>query len=211
METALDIQYAHAMAPHAQIIIASFTSDPIGDGAETGAAAAVAAAGGGEVSNSWTYNGGEGWCGSGNCELSYDHYFTTPGVVYFASAGDGGAQVNYPSVSPNVISAGGTHINRSGGNLTGTEACWNGSGGGISTVGLAPPTRPSWGISSTPGVGFRRPCTADADPNTGVAVYNSTDCGGWCQVGGTSVSSPVLAGITNAALAGFKTKQDRLR
>jgi subtilase family serine protease len=75
LETALDVQYAHAMAPNAQIIVSAFSDDPIGDGAETAAANAVAAAGGGEVSNSWTYNGGENWCGSGNCELQYDSYF----------------------------------------------------------------------------------------------------------------------------------------
>jgi hypothetical protein len=57
LETALDVQWAHAMAPHAQIIISSFTNDPLDDGAETAAANAVAAAGGGEVSNSWTYGG----------------------------------------------------------------------------------------------------------------------------------------------------------
>ncbi len=203
LETALDIEYAHAMAPHAQIIIASFTGDPIGDGAEAGAAAAVAAAGGGEVSNSWTYNGGENWCGSGNCELGYDGTFVKAGVVFFASAGDNGAQVNYPSVSPNVISAGGTHINRSGGNFTGTEACWGGSGGGISVY----EPRPSYQTIVENIVHTWRgipDLSADADPNTGVAVYSSTYCGGWCQVGGTSVSSPVLAGITNA-VAGFKT------
>ena len=63
LETALDVQIAHAMAPGAAIYIAGFTNDPLGDGAEQGIAARLESTyGAGEVSNSWTYNGGEGWC-----------------------------------------------------------------------------------------------------------------------------------------------------
>jgi len=203
VETALDVQYSHAMAPNAQIIIAEFSNDPLGDGAETDAAKAVAAAGGGEVSNSWQYDGGEGWCGSGGCEKSYDHYFVYSGVVFFASAGDGGATPGYPSVSPNVVSAGGTTIIRNGsGNYTGQNG-WSGGGGGLSAY----EPRPSYQnvIKSIVGSFRGTPdVSADANPDTGVAVYNTTGCGGWCQVGGTSVASPTLAGITNAA-GGFKT------
>ena len=201
LETALDVQMAHAMAPNAAIYIAGFTNDPLADGAEQGIASMlVSDHGGGEVSNSFTYNGGESWCGGGNCELSYDSDFTEPGIVYFAAAGDAGAQVNYPCVSPNVACAGGTHINRSGGNFTGTESCWSGSGGGLSVV----EPRPSYqNISSVKAkVGNFRgipDMSADADPASGVAVYSSTYCGGWCVVGGTSVASPLLAGYVNNA------------
>lgn len=198
LEEALDVEYAHAMAPHAKIIISSFVNDPIGDGAETAAAQAVVAAGGGEVSNSWTYNGGESWCGSGDCELQYDQYFNVNTVVFFASAGDSGLGVAYPSISPNVVSAGGTYVERdSNGNLTG-ESCWNGSGGGISQY---EPT-PNYQFMITGRVGTHRGTpdwAADASPNSGVDIYSSSYCGGWCTVGGTSVASPVLAGITNAA------------
>jgi len=198
LETALDVQWAHAMAPNATIIVASFTNDPIGDGAETGAAQYITSHfGAGEVSNSWTYNGGEGWCGSGNCELQYDQYFAQTGIVYFASAGDGGYGPLYPSISPNVVSAGGTTIRRdSSGNFTGEEDCWSGSGGGISAYEPLPQYQLILGLKNgshrgTPDWG------ADANPSTGVDVYSSTYCGGWCVVGGTSVSSPVMAGIVN--------------
>jgi len=198
LEEALDVEYAHAMAPHAQIIVSSFVDDPIGDGAETAASTAVAAAGGGEVSNSWTYNGGENWCGSGDCELQYDQYFNVQTVVFFASAGDSGLGPAYPSISPNVVSAGGTLVERdSNGNLTG-ENCWAGSGGGISQYEPIP----NYQFLVTGRVGTHRGTpdwAADASPNSGVNVYSSTYCGGWCIVGGTSVASPVLAGITNAA------------
>jgi subtilase family serine protease len=201
VETALDVQMAHAMAPGAAIYIAGFTNDPLGDGAEQGIASLLKTTyGAGEVSNSWTYNGGESWCGSGNCELSFDSDFTEPGIVYFAAAGDAGAQVNYPCVSPNVVCAGGTHINRSGGNITVTEACWSGSGGGLSVVEPRPGYQNINNVKTKVG-NFRGipDMSADADPATGVAVYNSTSCGGWCVVGGTSVASPLLAGYVNAA------------
>ncbi len=197
LETALDVQYAHAMAPNATIIVASFTSDPLGDGAETGAAQYIANTyGAGEVSNSWTYNGGENWCGSGNCELQYDQDFAEPNIVYFASAGDSGCEVSYPSISPNVVSAGGTYVQRdSNGNFTG-QACWNGSGGGISVYEPLPQYQLVLGIKNGPHRGTPD-WGLDADPASGVVVYSSTYCGGFCIVGGTSVSSPTLAGIVN--------------
>jgi len=195
LETALDVEYSHAMAPQAQIIVSQFCSDPFQGGksaAEYLAGQAVAALGGGEVSNSFGYGG------EFNGELSYDQYMTTPTVVYFASAGDSGLGPDYPSVSPNVVSAGGTRIIRSSGQFTGEEDCWSGSGGGISTMEPAPNYQLLIGNIIGPHRGTPD-WAADADPNSGVAVYSTTGCGGWCQVGGTSVSSPTLAGITNAA------------
>ena len=109
LETALDTQYAHAMAPHAQIIVAQFCNDPFQGGtsaAEYLAGQAVAALGGGEVSNSFGYGG------EFNGELGYDQYMTQSTVVYFTSAGDSGLGPDYPSVSPNTESVGGTRIIR---------------------------------------------------------------------------------------------------
>jgi kumamolisin len=105
----------------------------------------------------------------------------------------------YPSVSPWVTSAGGTHIVRdSNGNFTGNETCWSGSGGGISQY----EPLPQYQILLASRIGRRRGTpdwAAEADPNTGVDVYSSSYCGGWCIVGGTSVASPLLAGIVNQA------------
>ena len=198
LETALDVQYAHSMAPNAQIIVSAFSSDPIGDGAETAAANAVASAGGGEVSNSWTYNGGEEWCGSGNCELQYDSYFVKSGVIFFGSAGDSGLGTAYPSISPNVISAGGTGFQRdSNGNFTG-ETCWSGSGGGLSQY----EPLPQYQLYVANKTNFMRGSpdwAAIASNSSPVDIYSSSYCGGWCEVYGTSVASPVLAGIVNWA------------
>jgi len=194
LETALDTQYA--MAPHAQIIVAEFCSDPFEGGtsaAEYLAGQAVAAAGGGEVSNSFGYGG------EFSGELSYDQYMHTSGVVYFTSAGDSGLGPDYPSVSPNTVSAGGTKVIRdTSGNFTGEEDCWSGSGGGISTMEPLPQFQLFIGNRTGPHRGTPD-WSADASPASGVAVYSSTGCSGWCQVGGTSVSSPVLAGIVNSA------------
>jgi subtilase family serine protease len=202
VETSLDVQWAHAMAPNAAIYVAEFSNDPIGDGAETDAAKAVAALGGGEVSNSWTYNGGEGWCGSGDCELQYDSYFVYSGVVFFGSAGDSGAGAAYPSISPNVISAGGTYILRNGSGSYTKQTCWGGSGGGPSAVEPIPSYQNV--ISKIVGNFRGSPdMAADASPASGVSVYSTTGCKGWCTVGGTSVASPVLAAIVNAA-GGFE-------
>jgi subtilase family serine protease len=199
VESALDVEYAHAMAPQAQIIVSEFCSDPIGDGGITSTANFIVANyGAGEMSNSWTYNGGESWCGANGCELSYDHYFSVAGIVFFGSAGDGGLGPAYPSISPNVVSAGGTTITRDGnGNFTG-ETCWSGSGGGISNQ----EPLPQYQLILANKLGTKRGTpdwAGDASPNSGAAVYSTTGCGGWCQVGGTSLSSPMLAGILNSA------------
>ncbi len=200
VETALDVEYAHAMAPNAQIIVSEFCSDPFDGGksaAEWLAGQAVAALGGGEVSNSFGY-GGEAGVG-GSLEMMWDQLMTVPGVVYFTSAGDSGLGPDYPSVSPNTVSAGGTRIIRDGsGNFTGEEDCWSGSGGGISLYEPLPNYQLIIGNRTGPKRGTPD-IAADASPNSGVAVYSTTGCGGWCQVGGTSVSSPMLAGIVNAA------------
>ena len=206
VETALDVEWAHAMAPNAQIILSSFCSDPFQEvpGAETKAAQAVAAAGGGEVSNSFGYGG------EFNGETDWDQYMQEPSVVYFTSAGDAGLPADYPSVSPYTVSAGGTRVIRDGsGNFNGVENCWSSSGGGVSAYEILPLYQNI--VRNFSSVHRATPdMSADADPNSGVGVYSTTGCGGWCQVGGTSVSSPVLAGITNAAGSFFSSTNGEL-
>ena len=201
VETALDVEYSHAMAPNAQIIVSQFCSDPFEGGktaAEWLAGQAVASLGGGEVSNSFGYGG------EFSGETAWDQYMTVPTVVYFTSTGDSGCGTDYPESSPNTVAAGGTHVVRdSGGNFTGNENVWAGSGGGISSMEALPQYQLLLGNKLGPHRGTPD-FSSDADPNTGVAVYSTTGCGGWCQVGGTSVSSPTLAGIINAA-GSFKT------
>ena len=192
LEAALDIEWAHAMAPHAKIYLVEAASNSYADllSAVNVASNYVAQAGGGEVSMSW---GGSEF----SFERFYDGYFTKTGVVYFAAAGDSAGTI-WPSTSPNVVSAGGTTNSRdASGNLQ-AQLAWSSTGGGPSRY----ESRPSYQSAISQVVGNKRgtpDVAADADPNTGVWVSNVPDCNGWCIVGGTSVAAPVWSGIVNAA------------
>ncbi len=196
-EAALDIEWAHAMAPNAKIILVEAATNSFADlfYAVNVATDLVAKAGGGQVSMSW---GGSEF----STEATYDGYFTSSSsVVYFASSGDIGGKTIYPSVSPYVVAAGGTTLVFDANKNIVSETGWSGSGGGVSAYEPKPTYQ--IGISlidsdyrGVPDISF------DADPNTGVAVYDSTSCQGyvgWMVFGGTSVSAPALAGLTNSA------------
>jgi len=204
LEEALDIEWAHVMAPSARIFLVEACSNSYNDlfYAELVAAQMVLSVGGGIVSNSW---GGGEFAG----ELSYDNYFRSrwQRVTYIVSAGDSGLGAEYPSVSPWVVSAGGTTVNRDGsGNFT-SESCWAGSGGGVSAYETWSDTftgsnTGAWADFQYPTFGKSARATPDlsfnADPASGVWVYDYVN-GGWFIVGGTSVSAPALAGIINSA------------
>jgi kumamolisin len=199
LETSLDIEWAHAMAPKAKIFLVEAPSLALSDlfQAIFVAGNLVATNGGGEVSMSF---------GSGEFlqETKLDQIFTASGVVYVASAGDNpGTQ--YPCVSPNVVCAGGTTISRDSG--TGKfllESTWQDGGGGPSLV----EPRPSFQDLLVEVVGETRgtpDLSFDANPNTGVWIFDGNTFQGsktplgWAVVGGTSASAPSLAGIINAA------------
>jgi kumamolisin len=191
LEEALDIEMAHAMAPNAKIILveAQDNSNSSLYHAEDVAARIVHTSGGGTISNSWS--GSEY-----QAELLDDGHFRLPGIVYFASTGDSGAPAGYPAMSPFVVAAGGTSILRSSGQFTGEDG-WSGSGGGPSLY----ESRPVYQNMITNLVGNKRGTpdfSADANPSSGVALYDADGNYNWTVVGGTSVSSPLLAGIVNA-------------
>jgi subtilase family serine protease len=205
-EAALDIEWAHAMAPNAKIVLMEAASNSFSNlfAAVDAATNYIKNNGGvGEVSMSW---GGSEFSG----ETSDDFHFTQTGVVYFAASGDTGGATIYPSASPNVVAAGGTTINRSGGTFA-SETGWSGSGGGPSAF----EPRPGYQANVAAIVGSQRGIpdfSFDADPNSGVSVYDSTSCqgnSGWLVFGGTSVASPSLAGIVNLAghVTGTSTSQ----
>ena len=120
---------AHAMAPNAKVILVEAKSNLLADlmVAEDVASGLVAAAGGGEVSNSWGFAEFAG-------QLALDTHFSTPKVVYFASTGDAPG-VSWPSTSANVVAVGGTSTSRSP--FTGAflgETSWSEGGGGSSAI-----------------------------------------------------------------------------
>ena len=194
-EESLDIEWTHAMAPGATLYLVEAQSDSFSDllCAVTVASHLVNKAGGGEVSMSW---GSGEWAG----EISLDSVFTTPKVVYFAAAGDSPGSVEYPSASPNVVSVGATTLstNPSTGAFH-SENTWYETGGGVSAY----EPRPSYQSSIAGIVGAYRgtpDISADGNPDTGVWVLDSLECGGcWFVFGGTSVSTALWAGIVNSA------------
>ncbi len=196
-EAALDIEWAHAMSPNAKIVLVEAATNSFVDlfAAVDVATSQVLAGptGIGEVSMSW--GGGEFLT-----ETAFDSHFQTSGVVYFAASGDTGGVNIYPSVSPFVVSAGGTSVNRNGSGNFVNETGWSGSGGGPSAF-EPKPTYQS-GVAGTGATRSAPDFSFDANPNTGVSVYDTTRChgaSGWLVFGGTSVSSPSLAGIVNLA------------
>jgi subtilase family serine protease len=196
-EESVDIQMAHAMAPHAKIYLVEANSNGSGDllPAITLASNLVAAAGGGEVSMSWGFGDFAG-------ENGWDGYFTTTGVVYFSSSGDS-AGISYPCTSPSVVCVGGTTISRNAttGNFE-SESAWPDTGGGPSPNEPIPSYQS--GIASIVGTQRGTPDLAFVgDGRTPVWVYDTFPMGGspgtWWLASGTSVSAPGMAGIVNAA------------
>jgi len=199
IEEALDIEWAHAMAPNAKIYLVESASASYSDllTAVSAANSLLKSAGGGEVSMSW---GGSEF----SLETGYDSYFTQTGVVYFAASGDSPGVI-WPSTSRNVVSAGGTSISRNP--TTGVfqdELAWQSGGGGPSLYEPLPSYQ-----SGVPGMTSRGTpdVAADANPSTGVWVYAHPY---WYIVGGTSVSTPIWAGIVNSAGSFSATSQNEL-
>lgn len=186
LEAALDVQWAHAIAPKATILLVEAASDSLKD--LLNAVKYAVTQGASVVSMSW---GSSEFLGQSN----YNANFKGNNVLFLASSGDTGGLVNWPSVSPNVLACGGTTLNLAGNGQYVSEAGWSGSGGGKSRYEILPAWQKSFGLNGkrqTPDISML------ADPNTGVPVYNTFGVNGttgWFQVGGTSLSCPMLAGV----------------
>ncbi|MGA2978919.1 MAG: S53 family peptidase [Terriglobales bacterium] len=198
VEEALDIEWAHAMAPKAKLFLVvskQVNTDPTWN-AVIYAAKLVANNGGGVVSMSW----GDPEVKQ---ELKWDKFFTEPGVVYFAAAGDSGIGVSiYPGASPNVVSVGGTYFNRENGDFV--DEVYDTSGGGDISPYEPIPSYQS-GIASI--VGTHRGYPDVASDFCCAPIYLE---GGWYSVGGTSWGTPTFAGIVNAAANKQKSTVDEL-
>ena len=211
VESSLDIEWAHVFSPNASIVLveASDNSDTCLFYAEQVAFNYIVAhQPGGQVSNSWGGSETSGQFTYDPLFAGYNYSYTKP-ITAFASTGDNGCGVSFPSTDPWVVAAGGTSVLRD--SATGafsSEACWGGSGGGTSAIETYATTfngghmgpwanyqYPIFGQANraVPDISF------DADPSSGAWVYSQYGLGGWSVVGGTSLSSPALAGIVNRA------------
>lgn len=184
LEMALDVEWAHAMAPQAKIILVEAASNRLSDLMQ---AVDVAVANGANIV-SMSFGGSEF-----STETNYDNHFNVSGVTFTASSGDSGSGVEYPAASPYVVSVGGTTMNTN----DGSETAWSGSGGGQSAYESEPNYQITYPIPSghnrgVPDVAY------GADPKTGFAVYSSVKFygqSGWFQVGGTSAGAPQWAAL----------------
>jgi subtilase family serine protease len=186
LEMSLDVEWAHAIAPQAKILLveaasASFTDlmRAVDVAVQNGASVVSMSFGGNDFSS----------------EVNYDYHFAASHVTFVASSGDSGNGVEYPAASPNVVAVGGTtlQILDSTGSYGG-ETAWSGSGGGKSAYEVEPYYQTGYPIpNDTNGKRGVPDVAYDADPNTGFPVYDTVSYqgqAGWFQVGGTSAGAP---------------------
>jgi subtilase family serine protease len=189
-EISLDLDMVSAICPACHILLVEANSPTIGN---LGAAVNTAVNLGAKfVSNS--YGGPEN-----GRENTYDNsYYNHPGVVITASTGDNGFGISYPASGKGVTAVGGTSLTRDTSARGWTETGWNGAGSGCSTS----VAKPAFQTGLTTGCTRRAEAdvAAVADPQTGVAVYQTYDASGWAIYGGTSVAAPIIASVY--ALAG---------
>ncbi|MCA1685490.1 MAG: S53 family peptidase, partial [Planctomycetia bacterium] len=197
LEIAMDVEWAHAAAPGAKILLVEANSEGVPD---LMAAVATAANRANVVSLSW---GGSEFPGQSKYDAA--QYFGRTGVTFVSASGDDGGQsgAEWPASSPYVLSVGGTTLS-----VNGTETAWNASGsyrrgysgsaGGVSTQYPLPSFQAA-ALGKNYASGRVTPDVAlDANPNTGFSVYDSVPgdgSTGWTQVGGTSAGTPVWAAI----------------
>ncbi len=196
IETALDVEWVHAMAPGANILLveanSAFSTDLF-------AAVGYASAHASVVSMSW---GGPEF----SDDFSWESYLVHPGVSFVVSSGDYGAPVSYPSSSPNALSVGGTSLFTALDGTYSSESGWEGSGGGPSAY-FSQPTYQKGVVTQTSSKRANPDVSYNADPNTGFAVYStSAPTGstgpGWLTVGGTSAGAPQWAALIAIANQG---------
>ncbi|MFI5699303.1 peptidase S8 [Streptomyces xanthochromogenes] len=193
-EISLDVDMVSAVCPQCHILLVEATSANMDDlGAAVNRAVTMGAK---YVSNS--YGGSE----DASDTTADSQYFNHPGVAITVSSGDSGYGVEYPAASQYVTAVGGTSLKQDSSTRGWSESVWGTSAGGEGAGSgcSAYDPKPSWQKDS----GCAKRAVADvsavADPATGLAVYDSYQANGWNVYGGTSASSPIIAGVY--ALAG---------
>jgi subtilase family serine protease len=189
-ETSLDLDMASAVCPNCRLLLVEANSAAVND--LLAAIQTAVANGATVVSNSYT-------APEQSTFAAYDSQLNHPGVPIVAGAGDTGFGVGWPASSPYVTAVGGTTLSRNLLSSRGfTDKVWVGTGSGCSAFSA----KPAWQHDSSCSNRTVADVAAVADPNTGVAVYDTylSTGGGWLEYGGTSVATPIIAGAY--ALAG---------
>jgi subtilase family serine protease len=195
-EISLDVEWSHAIAPQAKIMLVEASGQT---NAELYQAVDVAVQNGATVvSMSWAVDEYSG-------EIGDDYHFNVPNITFVAASGDSGHQSLYPAASPYVVAVGGTELTLAASGAWQSETAWSGSGGGISAYEPEPSYQAgaqNTGSRGIPDVAY------DADPKTGVPIYDTVGIEGllgWVKVGGTSMAAPewsALFTIANSMRAG---------
>jgi hypothetical protein len=197
LEISLDVQWAHAIAPNATILLVEAQSNSLPN-----LTAAISYAANRAdvvvVSMSW---GGPEFLG----QSSFNSYFTSNhGIVFFASTGDSGAGVIWPSTSSNVVAVGGTSLALNPDGTVASETGWIGGGGGISSYQTEPQYQTTYNVPGANGNRTVPDVSYDSDPASGFPIYDTTAYNGqtgWFQVGGTSAAAPQWAAIQSLGLS----------
>lgn len=191
LETALDVEWVHAVAPGAAILLVEASSSALTN-MFTAISYAAKQSAVTVISNSY------GVAGEFSGEASYDSKCALTKAVCVFSSGDSGNPGGYPAYNPYVLAVGGTTLTIDSEEVVQSETAWSGSGGGVSLYENKPAYQSAlpYPKRTIPDVSY------DADPATGFAVYTATSYenqSGWFQVGGTSAGAPQWSGIVAAA------------
>jgi subtilase family serine protease len=179
-EESIDIEMASAICPNCKILLVEAKSPSTAGLSE---AELYATAHAGYVSNSWSGNEGS---------TSHDGDYSASGVAITAATGDSGYNRNaqWPAILPTVIGVGGTTLTKVNPR---DETAWSGAGSGCSTIYSTPAFQS--GINTGCSKRAQSDASAVANPNTGVAVYDTFHQPGWEVFGGTSVATPIVAAV----------------
>lgn len=188
-EIALDVDTVHSICQTCKIVLIEANSAYLSDLSASQATAVafnpVA------ISNSWL---------ASSVGSTYDSNFNHPGIAEVAATGDNsGAPIAWPAINPNVIAASGTSLNLNNDNTWASETVWSGTGGDCNSYYSAPTwqaTLSNWNSIACGSYRAFGDMSADANPNTGEAIYTSA----WYEYGGTSLATPIIASMI--ALAG---------
>ena len=187
-EISLDVEWAHAIAPQAKILLIETEDD--GESLYEGILLAIEQKAS-VISLSWGGNEFDG-------ETYFDNIFAVSKVPIVAASGDGGDDgigASYPASSPTVISAGGTQLTLDAKGNYVSETAWSGSGGGVSDYEYEPAFQLTYGIPSAGEARGVPDVSWNAAPSVGYSVYDTYGSKGWSVIGGTSASAPQWAAL----------------
>ncbi len=193
-EISLDLDMVSAICPNCNILLVEANSSAI---SALAAAEGTALAGTGVAAVSNSYGGSE----SLTTEQTYNSAYSSNTAAITVSAGDSGYGVEFPAAAPSVVAVGGTTLTSDSTSMAAgswSQTVWSGTGSGCSAYESIPSWQPSTSLCAKRTVAD---VAADANPSTGVAVYDTFGESGWLVFGGTSVASPIVASVF--ALAGY--------